>query len=326
MIVNRSNLLPYQACLMPNLPEDFQLKMRDVANHFVIPLNMLIAFVAFVCNGLVVYTVVGTRSLHQPPMLMLCSLAVTDLIYPVYNLYRQIEILAHEHMCPANASTESASLSALCLLATLANLAVISRDRYLAVRKTLWYHFHVTNLRALKMICLAWSLSAAITFIMYLSRKFPGRFSPVGPVASLLFYLICFFVIIFSYLGIFCKKISREQLALNMRAILEREKRSANTVGLILLALLLTFLPGLLCPLVLNAKGLVFQPFRPFYGFFLQLNGFLNPLLNFGRSKDMRKALRRKLFMKCGSQDVRPFEAISKNVRVIATNSQQSVS
>ena len=66
----------------------------------------------------------------------------------------------------------------------------------------------------------------------------------------------------------------------------------ANTVGLILLALVITFLPGLVTPLVLNAKGVPnVQLYRPFYGFGLLLNGLLNPLLNFGRNKEMRRAL-----------------------------------
>ena len=49
----------------------------------------------------------------------------------------------------------------------------------------------------------------------------------------------------------------------------------ANTVGFILLVLLVTFLPGVLFPFVLLMKGLTLHPFRPFYNFLLVLNGFL---------------------------------------------------
>ena len=67
----------------------------------------------------------------------------------------------------------------------------------------------------------------------------------------------------------------------------------ANAVKMIILALLLTFLPALLCPLVLTLKGIEnHQPYSPFYGFLFTMNTFLNPLLNFGRSKDMRRVLR----------------------------------
>ena len=115
-------------------------------------------------------------------------------------------------------------------------------------------------------------------------------------------------MIIFSYLGIFFKKTPPEE-AFHIRAILEREKRTANTVAFILIALLATFLPSILFVLVLNASGVTnVSPFRPFYGFFLQLNGILNPLLNFGRSKEMRRALRN--LLKC-SQQVQPSSATS---------------
>lgn len=325
MSADNSSQFPYQACLMPNLPEETQLQIRDLTNHVAIPLNMLVAAMSFVCNGLVIMTVARTKSLHQPPLLMLCSLAMTDVLYSQYSFFRFIELLAHDHMCPDRASEEIATLAALCLLATLGNLAIISRDRYLAVRKPWWYRTHVTKSRAMKMICVPWLTSAVISFIMYLSRKFEGRFPPLGQVMSLLFCFICFSVITFYYLSLFCRKPSPEEVLL-VRAVLEREKRTANTVALILLVLLVTFLPGLPFPLVLNAIGVSnFQPFRPLYGILLQLNGLLNPLLNFGRSKEMRTALRK--FFKC-SQKVQPLSTTSaprqQPVTTQVTNSSSS--
>ena len=108
---------------------------------------------SFACNGLVVYTVARTKFLQQPPLLMLCSLALTDVLFSLYAIYRYIEVLAHRYMCPESVSPEKGGLSALCLLATLGNLAIISRDRYLAVRKPWWYHTHVTKSRAMKLMC-----------------------------------------------------------------------------------------------------------------------------------------------------------------------------
>ena len=142
---------------------------------------------------------------------------------------------------------------------------------------------------------------------MYLSRKFDGRFLPIGQITPLLFYLICFFVIIFSYLGIYCKKTPPQEV-LRIRAILEREKRTVNTVGLILLVLFLTFLPGLLFIFILRTKDVRVNSFRPFYSFLLVINGFLNPLLNFGRNREMCRALRN--LFKC-SQQVQPTSAAS---------------
>ena len=94
----------------------------------------------------------------------------------------------------------------------------------------------------------------------------------------------------FCYLSIYCRK--NIQVGNLNEALLKREKRLANTVAWILLILVLTYFPGLLFAGILVAKGINNLPFRPFYVIFLQLNGVLNPLLNFSRIKKMRKAIR----------------------------------
>ena len=67
----------------------------------------------------------------------------------------------------------------------------------------------------------------------------------------------------------------------------------ANTVALILLLFLSTFLPGIFIALAhVFSKDVTTQSTIPFKGFFLQLNSLLNPLLNFWRNKEMRKSLR----------------------------------
>ena len=308
MIASNSTKFPYKACLIPNLPEEMQHKLRDVTNHGLIPLNLLITAISAISNGLVILTVARTKPLQQPPMLILCSLAVTDLIYSQYSIFRIIQVLSHQHICPSPPGDEASALAGLCLLATLSNLAIISRDRYLAVKEPLWYRTHVTKSRALKIICASWLLSAVATIMFYLQSKFHGLFVAVSRVTSLVFYLICFLVITVSYLGIFCIRKTLNEDVLNVRAMSRREKQTANTVGLILLLLLITFLPGLLIVLVLNANGVNSQPFHPYYGFLLQLNGLLNPLVNFGRSKEMRKALRE--LVKC-SRQVKPSTVMS---------------
>ena len=209
-------------------------------------------------------------------------------------------------MCPQKTSLERVLVSFLhmCVLASLGNLALISRDRYLAVTKAWWYRNHVTKSRAVKLVCVQWLISAVVALGIYLSKMFEGGIIRIGQIIPLLYYSVCFLVIIFSYLGLLCKKSSHDE-GHDIRAILKREKELAITVGLILLALLLTSLPAVLSPLALFAAGFKnLKPFRPFYIFLFQLNGFLNPLLSFGRSRDMRRAL--KHLLKCSALQVQP--------------------
>ena len=316
MIANTSSRFPYEACLLPNLPESLQQQMRNFTNYFVRPLGMLIATMSFVCNFLVVITVTRKKSLQQPSMLMLCSLAITDLLYSPYALFRDIRALTHEHRCPNEVLAGVHLMSALCLLATLTNVAVISRDRYLAVRKPWWYRHHVTKSRATKMTCVAWLIAILITLLSFIQSKGQMLFIPNASYVSLVIYLLCFFVIGFSYLGI-CLKKNRSENADRVNAVSLREKRLANTVALILLVLCVTFLPGLILPLALHLVGLQsLKAFRPFYTFLLLLNGFVNPLVNFGRSKDMRRGLSE--FFKC-TREVRPTADASNSLRQSAS-------
>lgn len=309
MPTDNSSQIPYQACLMTIFPEELQHQVRDITNHVVIPLNMLLAVLSFVCNALVVYAVARTKRLQRPPLLLLCSLAITDLIYAPVSIFMLMEILIHEHMCPDSSNSLVEIWAPLCILATLGNLAITSRDRYLAVKRPWWYRNHVTKSRVMKMMCVPWVFSAVLAFLVYLPREIAGSFlSVAGRLGSVIFYLICFLVITFNYLGLLCGKTESEE-APNIRVTMEREKRMANTFGLILLALLVTFLPGALIPLVLSTVGATnVRLYKPFYGLLSLLNGFLNPLLNFGRSKDMRRALAK--LLKC-SQIVRPLPKAS---------------
>lgn len=92
-----------------------------------------------------------------------------------------------------------------------------------------------------------------------------------------------------------------------MRTALKREKRVANTVGLILLVFSLTLLPIIIVPIALyHFNGLTPRdatPVRPFYSSLITLNGLLNPLLNFGRDEDVRRTVRR--LTRCKSGGVR---------------------
>ena len=321
MTTDNASQIPYQACLMTIFPEEIRHQVRDITNHVVIPLNMLVAVMSFVCNALVVYTVARTKSLQRPPLLMLCSLAITDLIYAPVSIFMFMEVLIHEHMCPDSSNGQVEIWAPLCILATLGNLAITSRDRYLAVKRPWWYRTHMTKTRVRKMMCVPWFFSAVLAFLVYLARDTAGSFPPVaGRVGSLIFYFICFLVITFNYLGLLCGKTEPEE-APNIRVTLEREKRMANTVGLILLVLLATLLPGALIPMVLSAIGVPnVRLYKPFFGLLSLLNGFLNPLLNFGRSKDMRRALAK--LLKC-SQIVRPLPKASTSKQPQQKQQQQ---
>jgi len=291
MTANNFSRPPYEACLVQNLSEEMQHLVRDIGNYVVRPLYMLLAVMAFLCNALICITVARTKSLQRPSLLTLCSLSVTDLIYSLFCLYMGVKTVLSEHMCVGAARPGERAMNVLCSLATLGTLAVISRDRYLAVTKPWWYRSHVTKSRAIKMSCVPWIISVALTLLNIAYFAY-GRFKQLAYTVPLVYYCICFIIIIFSHLGIYFKKPPTVGIR-EIQGVMKREKQSAATIRLILLVLLLTFLPALLWPIVLVRKGITnVGPYRPFISFLFTVDAFVNPLLNFGRSKDMRRAVR----------------------------------
>ena len=306
MAAHNSSQFCYQDCLIADLSIDTQLQLLNISKYVFGPLNLILAFSSFVLNTLVIIAVTRTKSLQYPAMFMICSLAVTDTIFPVYFMHRFVEFVElskYERFTCRNVQPRpvESAFSALCVQATLGNLAVISRDRYLAVRSPWWYRNHMTKSRAFKVVCIPWCISVVSAVAIFLSGTFGGVYKPLAQTLTLVLFAIYVIIIMFCYLRIYFRK--TVEVGNPNDARLKREKRLTNTVAGILLILVLTYFPALLVPFVLSTKGLYENSLRlrPFYAVFIQLNGVLNPLLNLGRSRNMRKAIR-DLF-KCSSQE-----------------------
>jgi len=110
-----------------------------------------------------------------------------------------------------------------------------------------------------------------------------------------LYYVVCIGMILLNYIGFFmAKKRHSRNLQIragNMRAAAEREKKLTQIISMILLCFLLSFLPALISPMIIVALGLPLTPFQPFLYLLLTFNGLLNPLLNYGRNREIRKAM-----------------------------------
>ena len=293
-----SGSLSYQRCLIPNIPGEAQHTIRDVTNFVLIPLSMLLAFLSIISNSLILTAVIRVKSLQHPSLLLLCSLSITDLLWAAISIVKNLLRFSYENVCPEGEGELGPAFTVLCYLSTLGNLAIISRDRYLAVSKPWWYRNHMTRSYVIKNSSAIWFLSFVMSGMIYISFFYPVLDTPLM-LAMPLFYVIAIAVIISSYVGIFIanRRHSRtvHQHGHQVVATLKREKKLANTVVLILIILCVTFLPGLISPLALIILGFSTTeliPFSPFYQFLVTLNGFLNPLLNCGRNQSVRRAVR----------------------------------
>jgi len=288
-----SGILLYQRCLISGISEDAQHTSRDVTNYVIVPLAMLVAFLSLLSNGLVLTAVIRARSLQNPPLLLLCSLSITDLLWALFSIVRGTGRYTTESLC-LEKSKELAWFSSLCFTATAGSLAIISRDRYLAVSKPLLYRNNVKRSRVFKHALAVWLSSLMSSGFVY--AKEHSLISGIVPLlANRFMYVFSLIIIIYSYIGILIANLRHNRVMHQhgqrgrLHAIIKREKKLANTVGLILIVPLLTFVPAICFPPFLLISGLAesvenLAAWIPFYSFLISLNGFLNPLLNYGRN------------------------------------------
>ena len=292
---SNSSLFPYQVCLIPNLPEEVQHQVRDITNDVVRPFSLCLNVMSLVCNALVLTALSRTKSLQHPALLMLCSLSITDLIWALYVLIREIYTLPYAHLCLPRGS-EEICVSILCYVATLSNLTLISRDRYQAMCNPHWYRTHSTRSRAIKGAVLSFAASAAIAVSNYLC--FRSSYDTFAFIIAFIFYIICISMIICNYARVWLgNRLHAWRISRNLpNRRSDRERQLTRVVSLIVLCFLFSVLPAVISPLVLVALGFKnLVPFRPFFSLLMTLNGLLNPLLNYGRNKDMRRAVRKML-------------------------------
>jgi len=292
--------LPNEQCLAKGLTEHAQHTLRYVTNFVVLPLDTLLALLSITCNAVILVAVLRTRSIQRSSLLLLCSLSTTDVIWAILSVIRNAKFFILKDVCPKEATSEELFPRLLCLFSTLGSLAVISCDRLLAMSIPWWYRSHATKSLAIKQIVLVWVIA------VILSSMGGGQRHNGSPLLwSIFFYLrilfsVCFaLTIIGCYIGVLivnCKhRISMDQYGGPMRTVLKREKKVANTVGLILLVLCLTLLPAVMAPIVLLHFGFFLAdviPLRPFILIFPTLNGLLNSQVNYGRNKSVRRAVR----------------------------------
>ena len=292
--------LPNQQCFFTSLPEHAQRTLRDVTNLVVLPLDTLLALLSVKCNTVVLVAILRKRSIQRPSLLLLCSLSTTDVIWAIFSVIHNTNFFILKNFCPKDLSNEEVFGPILCLFSTLGSLAVISCDRLLAVNNPWWYRSHATRSFAVTQITLVWVIA-----LIYCGIAAGQRHNDSLLLKSILLYLgsvisVCYaLTIIACYIGVLianCRHgASMHLYGGPMRTVLEREKKVTNTVGLILLALCFTVLPAMISPFVFMNLGFTpsdLTPLRPFNFFCVTLNGLLNPLLNYGRIDDVRRAVR----------------------------------
>ena len=138
-------------------------KSLFATNIAVIVLNSVFALTATFQNMPVIYAILRTPTLHNPPNILLCSLASTDLfvgciIQPLY-IAHTATLLDDSKPFSCSMWMAKESLLLLFMYVSISTLVLISTERWLALHYHLRYHQIVTVRRTLIAIALTWFFS-----------------------------------------------------------------------------------------------------------------------------------------------------------------------
>ena len=179
--------------------------MRNVTNIVVLPLDTLLALLSITCNCLVLTAILRTRSLQLPALLMLCSLSITDVLWATFSIVKNIRTFTYGDFCPEGFGSTVEGIIVLCIISTLGNLSIISRDRFLAVSKPMWHRTHVTRSRAVKQAPVIWIVSLVMSGIVAV-RVYIPFVSSVARALGVLLYALFILITICSYVGMIHRK------------------------------------------------------------------------------------------------------------------------
>lgn len=268
-------------------------------NISIIVINTPFAIFAAISNLVVLITICKSQELRSPANILLCSLALTDLLVgsvtqPLFVAWR---VMLHypSTICISELlhSLYEAFLY-VCTGGSFLCLAYLSTDRFMAVSKPLRYRARMTTGKATRNMAIVWISWIGFVVLRYSGIDEESSRMITSVVAGC---LVIFLLAIQIALMISIKRNNIHSLhAEENSAIIayKREHRCAVTIVYIFLALLLFLIPAVVVQIVLGftstnqSKTEIYVAISA-----LLINSSANPLIYFWRSRDMRKAARR---------------------------------
>ena len=279
--------------------EEYHLE-NYVSTLVAIILNIVTCPVTICMNLLVIVAVKTKPRLQTMYNLLLCALAATDMVVgavvqPIYAV-GEISLLAGSvsEYCTQYLKTVFLFLSPSS--ASLSLLALLSLERYLAMKYSLRYADIITKGRITTAVITCWVIAV-------LPPVFLDSFSrPVLSVMTAVFITsVSFAVIAYGHISVFLVtrrhiiRIKSEQVSQDTKKKFLEEKKAAITTSIVVGFVLFSFVPllvyTLLRPLLLKSYfGNLFISCKPVLQSFVLINSLGNPIIYCWRSSVLRKA------------------------------------
>lgn len=267
----------------------------------IIILNIVTAVIAVILNTIVIVTIWKTPSLQTPSKILLCNLALTDLLVGAVVQLLHVTFYIHALI---------RSFYIFCLswrinrrigysvgMVTMETLAAISIDRCLAIKTRVGYRNIVTKKRVITFLVFSWVFGFAVVVI---SIQFAAVNTLLLTTSVNILFLLSIITTSYSISFHAMKKMSsrvnpnqpnQSPAGFNIW----KYRRSLITMVIVLAICLLSYLPMVLYnAFSLSSLGNVAM--RHIAEFFITLNSSLNPVLYLWRMKDLRAAAKRLVF------------------------------
>ncbi|XP_065061518.1 trace amine-associated receptor 8c-like [Rhopilema esculentum] len=267
-------------------------------------LSSFLAITATAGNLIILIMFIRTPSLHNPSntligSLCLCDLLIGSIFQPIFIIKYFLEA-ADVYVCTLTNITEySFSTSSSIALLTI---TLISIDRYIAVCWPFIYQVRAESVKYLKILAVIW----VVIFVFFL-LGYQGviKLDYIFMTAAI-FCVLSIVLTIACYIAIYCAVLyQRRGVAAEIPAPLEgdepvsavpkqKEERSKSlTIGLIVIALFVCFLPHWLASVTLTQLG-INPPIRYLYQMWCSLvafaNSTLNPIIYIYRNKTLKES------------------------------------
>ena len=255
-----------------------------------------------VCVNLLVIVAVKTKPRLQTMYnLLLCALAATDMvvgavIQPIY-VVGEMSLLTGSSLTEyCTQYTRVALLFLSPCIASLLLLALLSIERYLAMKYSLRYTDIITKGRVATAVITCWVIAVLPPFFLYLFSR-----HVLSIMTAVFIKSVSFAVIAYCHISVFLVtrrhiiRIKSEQVSQDTKKKFLEEKKAAITTSIVVGFVLFSFVPllvyTLLRPLLLKSYfGNLFISFKPVLQSFVLINSLCNPIIYCWRSSVLRKA------------------------------------
>ena len=302
------------------LESSFRLFMASAYVAIAIPIIFL--------NLLILVATWRTKALHNPSKILFGNLAMTDFVVGVISLLiafgnilryvekEQLYCLLWPYIGP---------LCYCLLVMNLYVLALISLDRFLAVKLQFSYRASVTNGRVMYALIFGWALCFSTTITMTaLSASNIIEMKHLGiTMGTFLAFLLCC-IAFFSSMSFYqLRKLTKETQAMNEQFSssgssqfdVTKYRRTFHTMLIVLCTILSFFIPNLLA----LAIKTVFPEVRAMWYLMVLSewisigNSAINPLLYMWRMSDLRTAVKKLLGRSTGTAPLPPSNQLAGN-------------